>query len=294
MRRLLAGALITLLTTLPAHGEWRDEVPVLRVGYLSTGSAAAEAARLEPFRAYLESAIGQSVELMPAATYGGLIEAIADGRTKYAMLSATAYAAAARSCDCVEPLAVPSAFDRSTAFRAILLTRANGRFASLADLAGARVALSAEDSVAGRLLPMRAFAEAGIEPRIETVAGPEAAVRALVAGEVDAAAAWSSMAGDATAGYSFGALTRLVIDGRLAMEDVRVIWQSPPVPFGPHAVRTDLPSELKLLLADALFDMAVRSPEALEAVDRSGYGGGGFVSVDPALYDVLASLAGRE
>lgn len=295
MRRLFAGALISLITSLTplaVHADWRDEVPVLRVGYLSTGSAAAEAARLEPFRAYLEVAIGQPVELMPAATYGGLIEAVADSRTQYVMLSATAYAAAAAACDCVEPLAVASAFDRSTAFRAILLARAGSRFTGLADLAGARVALSAEDSVAGRLLPMRAFAESGIDPRVEAVAGPEAAVRALVAGEVDAAAAWSSMTGDASAGYSFGALTRLVIDGRLSMDDVRVIWQSPPVPFGPHAVRIDLPSDLKLLLADALFDMAARSPEALEAVDRSGYGGGGFVAVDPALYEVLAPFAG--
>lgn len=292
MRRLLAGALATLVGTLAAHADWRDEVPVLRVGYLSTGSAAAEAARLEPFRAYLEVYIGQPVELMPAATYGGLIESIEDRRTQYAMLSATAYAAAAESCDCVEPLAVASAFDGSIAFRSILLARDESRFAGLADLAGARVALSAEDSIAGRLLPMQAFAEASIEPRIETVAGPEAAVRALVTGEVDAAAAWSSMTGDPSAGYSFGALTRLVIDGRLSMEEVRIIWQSPPVPFGPHAIRVDLPSDLKLVLADALFDMAARSPEALESVDRSGYGGGGFVAVDPGLYEVLTRLAG--
>lgn len=287
---------ITALTAGFSGGsaDWREEVPVLRVAYLSTGSAAAEAARLEPFRAYLSAYAGLPVEMMPSATWGGVIDGLAEGRTQYAILGAAAYTAAAAACDCVEPLAVPSAYDRSIAFRSILLVRADSRFRDLAGLAGARVAFSTEDSIAGHLLPMKAFVEAGIAPVVTTVAGPEAAVRALLSDEVDAAAAWSSMAGDPSSGYSFGALTRLVIDGRLSMEDVRVIWQSPPVPFGPHVVRTNLPSELKLLLVDALLDMAARSPEALDAVDRSGFGGGGFVAVDPALYDLLAALAGGE
>jgi phosphonate transport system substrate-binding protein len=82
----------------------------------------------------------------------------------------------------------------------------------------------------------------------------------------------------------------MVIDGRLSMDAVRVIWQSGSIPFGPHAVRTDMASELKLLLADALFDMALFAPEVLEAVDRSGIGGGGFVAIDPARYAIIAEL----
>ena len=66
------------------------------------------------------------------------------------------------------------------------------------------------------------------------------------------------------------------------MDQIRIVWQSPLIPFGPHAVRTDLPAELKTLLSGALTAMAAEDPAALDAVDRSG--GRGFVSADAGLF----------
>jgi hypothetical protein len=36
--------------------------------------------------------------------------------------------------------------------------------------------------------------------------------------------------------------------------------------------------------------MAAESPEALDAVDRLGFGGGGFATPDPTLYSVMREL----
>lgn len=290
-----AALLCLAFSAAPVIADWREDTKVLRIGYLATGNPAADASRMEPFRAYLEGRIALPVELVPSATYAGLMDGMADGRVQYAILSATAFAALESACACAEPLAVPSAYDGSVGFHSVLLARADGPIRSLVDAEGVRLALSGEDSVAGRLVPLAGLAAEGIDPDtyfagIVTAPGPEAAITALLAGEVGVAVGWSSLAGDAATGYSFGVLTRMVIDGRLSMDQIRVVWRSALIPFGPHAIRTDMASELKLLLADALFDMAAFAPDVLEAVDRTGFGGGGFVAIDPGDYAVIAQV----
>jgi phosphonate transport system substrate-binding protein len=289
----LAGILVGAGTN--AFADWRDDMKVLRVGFLASPAPAADIARLEPFRAYLEAKASLPVELVPATTTASLIDAEVSGRVQYAILSATGYASAAALCKCVEPLALPAAFDGSRGFYAILLVRADSTIHTLADSAGARLALSAGDSVAGRLVPMQAMAAAGIDPATHFSAlyeapGPVAAIGALFDGRADIAVGWSSLAGDAATGYSFGVLTGMVADGSLAMDQVRVVWQSALIPFGPHAVRQDIPAELKTLLRDGLTAMAAEAPDVLDAVDRSSLGGGGFVAAEAADYAVVDLL----
>ena len=235
--------------------------------------------------------------MVPATTYAGLIDGTVEGRIDYGIHSATSFAIAEAACGCIEPLAVPAAFDGSVGFHSVLLVRSGGPIHSLPDARGARLAVAGEDSLAGRLVPLAALVADGIDPetffaRIVTMPCPEAAITALLSGEVDVAAGWSSLTGDPSSGYAFGVLNRMVSDGRLTMDTVRILWQSRRIPFGPHAVRTDMASELKLAIADALFDMAALAPEVLEAVDRSGIGGGGFVAIDPTDYGVVAELLG--
>jgi phosphonate transport system substrate-binding protein len=146
---------------------------------------------------------------------------------------------------------------------------------------------------------MKAFAAAGIDPATHFAAlyesaGPVDAIRALLDGRADVALAWSSLTGDAATGYDFGPLTAMVADGSLSMDQVRIVWQSALIPFGPHAVRSDMPGELKTLLGDALTAVGVESPDVLDAVDRSAYGGGGFVAASAADYAPLAALASPE
>jgi phosphonate transport system substrate-binding protein len=295
MRRLASLLVILAAIAMPAHAGWRDDMKVLRIGMLAGADPAASRAHMEPFRAYIESRIGLPVELVPSSTMSGIIDAETNGRVQYAILSASGYATAAEMCHCVEPLALPSAFDGARGFYAIMLARADGTVTSLADASGKRLALGAADSVAGRLVPLQAFAAAGIDPATHFAAlyespGPVDAVRALLDGRADVALAWSSLTGDAATGYDFGPLTSLVADGALAMDQVRIVWQSALIPFGPHAVRTDMPDELKTLLHDALTAMGAEAPDILDLVDGSAYGGGGFVAASAADYAPLAPL----
>ena len=275
--------------------DWRDDVKVLRIGFLASASPAADVARLELFRAYLETRLALPVELVPATSYSALIDAEVSGRVQYAIHSAVSFTTADALCKCVEALVAPTAFDGSRGFYSVLLVRADSPIRTLAEAQGSRLALTAEDSVAGRLVPLKAFTAAGIDPAtyfasLFAAPGPVEAIAALFDGRADVAVAWSSLAGDAAAGYSFGVLTRMVVEGRLTMDQVRIIWQSRLIPFGPHAVRTDMPSELKGLLGEALLAMATDAPEVIDAVDRSGFGGGGFGAVSAGDYAVIEEL----
>jgi phosphonate transport system substrate-binding protein len=235
------------------------------------------------------------VELVPIPTYTALIDAQATDRIQYAIHTATSYAMAAASCRCVEPIAMPTAFDGARGFHAILVAHSGGPVATLAAARGTRLAVTGEDSVAGRLVPMTFLARDGIDPAsyfstIVQAADPVAAITALFTGQADVAVGWSSLTGEQAAGYDFGVLSRMVGDGLVSMDQLRTIWSSPLIPFGPHAVRNDVPDDVKSTMVNALTEMAGSSPDALDAVDRTTFGGGGFVAVAPDDYAVIDAL----
>ena len=296
LRCIIAVAcIVTGLALSQARADWRDDFRVLRLGVLTGDDAAYRVTSLEPFRVYLEERLAVPVEIVPAGSYAALIDAQASGMIQYAIHSATSYATAAQACQCVEPIAAPVAADGALGFYSILVVKADSPVRALADARDLRLAVAGEDSVAGRLIPYKAFAHDGIVPSkffsaIVEMPDPEAALAAVLSGDADIAAGWSSLTGDAAAGYDFGALTRLVADGRLAMSEIRIVWQSALIPFGPHVVRSDLPAELKTLLSEALLSMAGVNPDALDAVDRLSFGGGGFAAPEPGLYEAVEEL----
>lgn len=293
---IAAGLLaLVLVAAMPARADWRDDMKVLRIGTVAPRGAAYDIARLEPFRAYMQDRLGLPVEIVATADYDALIDAQVSARVQYAIHSASSFATAQALCSCVEPVALPAAFDGSHGFHSVLVAHAGGALASLADARGKRLVLTGTDSVTGRLVPLKAFADSGIDPKtyfssVLTAADPEQAVTMLFTDEADLAGGWSSLAGDAASGYSFGVFTRMVSAGALAMDRLQIVWQSPLIPFGPHVVRSDLPDEAKTLIAGALMAMASEAPDALDAVDGSSIGGGGFVPVTAGDYSVIEGL----
>lgn len=294
---VIAALVLVTLSSAAWGAAWQDTHKAFRVGFLATDGAVYDIKKLEPFRAYLQAAVGMPVELVPALNYAALIDAEATDRVQYAIHSATSYVTTAARCQCVEPLAVPAAFDGARGFYAVLVARADSNIRTPADASGKALAVTGSDSVAGRLVPLKYLARQGVDPATQfasvmEASDPAAAIAALQSGSVDLAVAWSSMTGNASSGYDFGVLTSLVQMGKLSMDSVRVVWQSPLIPFGPHAVRDDVPDDLKMRLSDALMAMATTAPVALDAVDRSSIGGGGFAKVSAADYAVVADLIG--
>ncbi len=290
-----AVAAILLTAATPSWADWRDDVGTLRIGVLADAGPAVTRVRLEGFRAFLEGRTELPVELVPARNLAALVDAQVTGRTAYALHSAFSYVDAVARCDCVEPIAAPVARGGASGFHALIVARSSASIDDLEDLAGRRLAVTGPDSVAGYLAPLQALADVGLDPgndldELVPAADPADALTMLFTAEADAAVAWSSLTGDATAGYDFGILTAMVAAGDLVMDEIAIVWQSPEIPFGPHVVRADMPAELKVLLADALTSLDEEAPEILDAVDRSTYGGGGFRLIQEDAYGYLAAI----
>ena len=173
----------------------------------------------------------------------------------------------------------------------MLVAPSGGVVGTLRQLPGRRLAVSGADSIAGRLLPLSLFAAEEVALDAVTLverAGPAEALAAMLAGEADAALAWSTLTGNAATGYDGGALTQLVAAGRLDMNQVALIWTSPLIPYGPLAVRADLPDDLKTGLQDAMLALTA-NPDALAAIDREF--GNGYQLATPKMFEVLVTIA---
>ncbi|WEK51335.1 MAG: phosphate/phosphite/phosphonate ABC transporter substrate-binding protein [Candidatus Kaistia colombiensis] len=293
MRRALAGIALLLALTAPAFASWRDDVGTLRVGFVAGDNPSYEVARLEKFRWQLQYALAVPVELFPARSYDALMEAQATGRVQYTVLSSLAYIALDQRCDCVEPLVQPTSADHLRGFRALLVARADGPVATLADARNMRLAVGAKDSLSGRRAPYAGLAKEGIDPasyflRIVETPDSAAALTALASGEVDLATAWSAAADPLSPSVGSGPLGQLAGDGVLSPSTLKIVWQSELIPFGPHVVRKDLPEMAKASLLRALTEMPHVAPDAYDAIER-GFPGG-FVTADPQLYRQLASF----
>jgi phosphonate transport system substrate-binding protein len=91
--------------------------------------------------------------------------------------------------------------------------------------------------------------------------------------QVDAAFAWSSLSGDAAAGYSRGPMTYLVKRGELRMDEIAVIWRSRPIAHAPIAVARSLPGDVRRALAGFFVSLADDDPDTYDRLERD-YGGG--------------------
>lgn len=290
---LVRTGLLVSLAVAPAsaRADWREAVPVLRVGLVTGANVAYRLAEAEPFRRYLEGKLAMPVDFTPAADYGALLDGLAGARLHYAVLSAASFAVAAAECDCVEPVAVPAMEDGATGFQALLIARSDGPVTDLAAAAGSRLAVAGADSVAGRLLPMEALAAEGKVPdrffsEIVERPDPKAALRALIAGEADIAVSWDIGGSDGAIGR--GVAADMIATGEVPPDALRVVWRSALVPFGPHVVLSSLPDELKGLIREALVAAGTEFPDAVDAIDRSG--AMSFVPVTAAAYAPIADL----
>ena len=89
-------------------------------------------------------------------------------------------------------------------------------------------------------------------------------------------------------GYSRGTLADLVARGEVAMDQLAVIWSSPPVGHGPFAVTRTFTEEDKAKIEGYLSSLSADNPDAYDMLDP--FYGGGFTPVDLEDYAGLETL----
>ena len=274
-----------------AHADWRDEVPVFRIGILG---GELEDRRLKDhacLKAKAEKALGVPVKLFASRDYSGVTEGLLAGRLDAAGLGAAGYAGVfLKDPDAVEPIVTVEEEDGTLGYRSVLLVRADSPYQKLEDLRGKTLMFTERLSTSGFLIPYYELSEEGYNPgrffgRLGFSGGHPQAVAAVLDGRADAGVTWTSGIGDHATGYSRGNLRRMVERGTLDMSNVRILWTSELIPEGPQVVRKDLPGEVKEIYRDVLLNLADRDRSCFERIV-----GGDAIDFEPISHDNYAAI----
>lgn len=268
---------------------WRQKIGTFRIGVVAepgTGGSHDGLAALD--KAYT-LALGVPVEVSVVSDYRELAEAQIGHAIDYGIYSATAYAAAVLSCDCLSPLVAPVSGNGALGIRAVLIAKHGGP-ADISAIGKYRVAVSGHDDVAGFLLPIAALRRVGIaatgaEPFLVHAGSASEAETLFLTGQVDAMFGWVETGIGRPPLPGAGTPDHLVAQGA-ADGTFRIVWSSELLRYGPHAIRRDLDPEVRRRLAPFLIGLKDTDPELFEILERTHTGG--FASVNDG--DYIAAL----
>ncbi|MEM1364129.1 MAG: PhnD/SsuA/transferrin family substrate-binding protein [Pseudomonadota bacterium] len=285
----------------PPSAAWRDDIGTLRIGVAASDDGRGAARKLELFRESVADKLDIPVEVVPFGDFLTLSDAQASGRIEYAIHSALSFAMTSVACNCVEPLAVPTFSGGAKGMRLIVIARSDANASVMArDGVAAKLALVGDKPDGSSIVEMTQALlqqEGPLPAAFETqniiaMQDFSAAVATLNAGEVQGVLGWSTLTGALSEGYSHGTLRRLVETGAISIDDLELVWQSPEIALGPHAVRRNLPVELKGLLQAHLLGLEGAEPAAYDSVSPTL--AGGFRAVRTSDYQVVKTLIEAE
>ena len=223
----------------------------------------------EGFRAYFQ-ANGLPFDFVLYSNYERQVEAHLRGEIDVAWNSPLAWLeterAAKRRGRATEAIAMR---DTDRDLTSIVLVRADGPLGIVQDLQGKRIGVGAADSPQATLIPLVALAEAGVEGDVvrhdvlfgkhgDHIGGERDAVKALLAGTVDAACVIDS---------NHLAFTR---EGLIGSNTVRVVLQTPPYDHCNFTVLDSFSKEEERRWTAALFQMRYDNPAHREMMDLEG------------------------
>ena len=283
-----------------AQTDWRKQIGVFRIGVVFEGEVALTRRHMEPFRSAMADMLDMDVEMFPTRSPQALIDALADERIEYAIMSASAYALVWNACECVEPLVAARAFDSTDSFFSIIISNSDV-LDQPAKLTSARIASAGRDSIDGHKLIVHELAKQNVQidtelNPIEFFSAKDGLLEKFSQGGFDALIGWSSLTGDPAAGYSRGTLRQLAELQNGQISNYQIIWRSQAIPHRTHLVRSKINGEAKRILRETLINLAERDPIAYDVIEPLFSGGFSPVSHDnyQQLVELMNSFSPKE
>ncbi|MBI1338918.1 phosphate/phosphite/phosphonate ABC transporter substrate-binding protein [bacterium] len=270
-----------------AEGDWRGSMREVRMTVRGAEDDPAMARRWEPFRDYLQEAIGLPVKFFEATDYNGTIQALASGQVDLGQMGGGSYANIdAQIGELAAPILVSRQAGGNVGYYSALLVRADSPYRSIDDLKGKTLGYVDFNSTSGYLYPRMKLREIGYDPdtffgKTAFSGGHTQAVMALDRGQFDAVLINVS-GGTPETGFTTGAHFTMADRGLMDLEDFRIVWSVGEIPNSPLVVRTDRPQEFIDLVRgayamipyddpDLLRDMAINDGSDYAAVNRHTY-----------------------
>ncbi|MCA9299672.1 MAG: phosphonate ABC transporter substrate-binding protein [Phycisphaerales bacterium] len=236
---------------------------VIRVGLIPTEGGADTQERFHPIRDHLRTELDWPVELQTASDYQGVITAMSNDQIEFAWFGAKSYVEAAKRAD-AEALLLELNDKGERGYRSILIVPADSEIRSLADAKGKRFAFTDPNSTSGMVVPQIDIIDLTGMPAEEyfgevTFSGAhQTSILEVASGKVDIAAT-----NDLD-------MAKVMLEGRVRPDQVRVIHESDLIPGAPWAGRRELPASLKKAFVDAIMKLN-DEPSIKERLQNGGY-----------------------
>ena len=258
--------------------DWPDTV---RIGVLPEEDIAVMESRYQPLKEHFEAVLGTRVELFFGTDFSAMIEAMRFGNLEVSKFGPFAYILAAERAN-AEAI-VQGAMNRfAPTYKSFVITRDDTGIADVADLEGRTFAWVDPASTSGYLFPRAHLIQVSGVSNDDMDAwlgnaiyagGHDAAVRAVINGDVDAASVSDSQ------------IFRMQAAEVPGMERIVIVTETNPIPRSPEAVRGDLPESLKAAISFAY--LSFNDQAFLESHNYHQ----GFIVVSDADYDVIRDTA---
>lgn len=263
-----------------------DDPAVLRFASIPK-SGAPQQQSLRPLMNELERVLQKRVEVVRSNSYGAVVEGLQAGNVDLAELGPASYALLMERSPSVTAFAVlsqrtPGGSVEPGTYRAVLLVRADSGFRSINELQGKTLSLTDPVSTSGALLPMQAVQKLtgqSLEKYFSRVTYAGSHLRAIDAVQKKLVHA------------AFVSSTRLEeyrAQNDRAASEMKVLWQSPPIPTDPFVYRRNLCKPLVDKILQVFFSP---SPALQPMFDELG--GLRFVPASDSDYQAMRELVRR-
>jgi phosphonate transport system substrate-binding protein len=272
---LLAVAATSLLLAVRDRPGWAAGNPI-RVGMIpDAGATQVSVDQKKPLKDYLQSALGQPVELVIPTNYNATVEALGNGSIDFAYLGGLTYLKA-RAQYQVTPL-VQRQTDRQ--FHSLFITQTGSSIQKLSDLKGKSFAFGDINSTSGHLMPYLALSDAGIQPdrdlKFRYSGSHPATAKAVEAVAVDAGALDETV------------YRQMVSNKDLDGSKVRVFFTTPPFVDYVWVARKDVTPAVAEKFAQAF--LSLQQPRDAQVLDILR--GDQFIRANDQEYETLRSVA---
>ena len=231
----------------------------------------------QPVVAHLEESLGVAVEPFVGADYTATIIAAKNNQLDVVLLGPKSYVKARTQGANIEPVVKWINADTNIAgYKSLLITPKDSGITTIEDAQGRTFAFNDPESASGFLVPTVFFLEREIEPdtyfsEVFFAGSHEATALAVANGQVDLAS------------NNNETLPRLIESGKVAEDDVRIIWESPLIPTDPISVQRALPDSFREAVREAF--LAFDDEDALDELRIRGW-----IPASDQDYEVIRTL----
>jgi phosphonate transport system substrate-binding protein len=264
----------------PAAKPGEKSAKVIRITGIPDENPTELQRKYQPMVDFLEKSLGAKVTYVPVTDYGAAVAALVAGRIDFAWLGGFTHVQA-RTQAKVVPLTMRD-IDRE--FKSVFVASTASGITRVGEVKGKSFAFGSKSSTSGHLMPRHFLTtEFSIDAAKDFAGSPvfsgahDATAKIVESGKVDAGALNKQV------------WDRMVKEGKVDTEKVKVIWTTPGYVDYVWTARTEIDEALRTKFKEAFMGLNAANPEHKKVLDLQG--ANTFVGAAPADFDAIESVA---